>query len=830
MNRLKRVKNLYKHLIALFLFLLITVGFTWPTFLGKSIEQPDIIRFKAMSKELVDYRTEKGEEALWTNNMFGGMPAYQISVVYKGNLISYVTEVQKVLFKHPVYAIFLSMLCFYILLLSLRVDYRLAIIGAVAYAFSTYFIIILKAGHNSKAITLAYSPLVLAGFVLAFRRKKYWLSFLITCLGLSLSLSSGHQQMTFYLGLIVFIYVLFEAYHHIVSKTIKAYFVSCIVVLGAMFLAIGTDYARFSSVYSYAQKSIRGDRALIQDDSNNAYTGVDKSYITDWSYGATETLTFLIPNYKGGISKPIVLDHKKLLQSLPKGMRKHVGQIDAYYGNQPFTDGPVYLGAFVVFLFVLSLFFLDNYFAWSMIVTLTLSVMLSWGKYFTPLTDFFIYNVPFYDKFRSVASILVNAELIIPLMGMLGLNHLIKNIDNIEWKKIRKAFIISFSITAGFCLLAYIIPTWINSFDRNNEYQELLETYMMYGNNTQEYWASFLNALHPYLTEVRVKIFKADAIRSFLIILLGVTCLWLFAKRIIGANLLTTLLLLIIGADLILINTRYLNSESYVKDKVMENPYTPLPVDQEILKDTALYYRVLNKTAPLDNDPRTSYFHKSLGGYHAAKLGRYQDIIALYLNNDLLLQDSLNPRVVNMLNAKYFIEYDSIGQPVAIQNKNNLGNAWFVNAYKLIQSADSEIYALQNFEPSKEAIIHESFKDRLQQLPGSIDSNASIHLVKYDPNHLTYHYRSTQTQLTVFSEIYYEDGWQAYVDNEPVSHFRVNYILRGMVIPAGNHKVEFKFEPKHFYTAEKISLASSIIFILVFAGYLVKSWRREVGS
>ncbi len=812
-------KPYLKYLIALIVFFALTAGFTWPTFMGKTIDQPDIVRFKAMSKELRDFRTDTGEEALWTNNMFSGMPAYQISVVYKGNLLQYITKSLGLVFKHPVYALFISMLCFYILLLSFKVDYRLAIVCAIAYAFSTYFIVILKAGHNSKAITLAYSPLVFAGFVNAFK-SKYWLGFFLTCIGLSMSLSSGHPQMTYYLAIVILFYVVFEFYNHIRNKQIKNYFIGVAVVCCATLLAIGTDYARFSSSYKYAKQSIRGEGRLAKPSSQIKKEGLDWSYITDWSYGATETLTLMIPNYKGGISEPMVIDHKKVLKKIPPAFKKPVGQIDAYYGNQPFTEGPVYVGAFIVFLFVFSLFILDNYLAWSLIVALTLSIMLAWGKYLMPLTAFFIENIPFYNKFRSVSSILVNAELILPIMAALGLSHIAKNLETIH-PKFKKAFFWSLLITAGFCLVCYIMPTWINTFDRSNEYEDLLYSYMNFSNanKPEEYWAKFLSAMHPYLVDARVAIFKADVIRSFLIIILGSIFLWLFVKRIIKLNLFAILIGVLITADLINVNLRYLNTDNYVSEKSLNTRYTPTPTDLEILKDTSLYYRVLNTTTPLDNDARTSYFHKSVGGYHAAKLGKYQDVIDLYLNNERLQAGSLQPQVVNMLNAKYIIKYDTLGREVVQKNKKALGNAWFVSSYKQVNSPTEALEQLAHINVENEVVL---IGETANMLPTVLmkDSNAVINLNEYQPNYLKYTYQSNTQALAVFSEVFYEEGWNAYLDDKPFDYFNANYILRAALVPEGNHMVEFKFEPQHFYFAEKVSLASSIVFIIILFSYL----------
>lgn len=824
-------KDAVPYVVAIVLFVIITMIYFNPLLQGKKLAQDDIKRHKGMSKEVVDFREKTGEEALWTNSMFGGMPAYQISVKNSSNLFRYIDKIFLLGLPRPAGYVFLYFVGFFILMLALRVNPWLSIAGAIAFAFSSYFFIIIEAGHNSKAHAIGYMAPVLAGIILTYR-GKYILGGILTALFLALEIQAGHPQITYYLLLVVVILGLIELGYSIYDKQLKKFFVATgILVLVAVF-AVLTHSTNLWSTYEYGKDTIRGKSDLTLDEENQT-TGLDKDYITDWSYGISETFTLLIPNTKGGATD-MLGNNEKALEKVDRQFKQVVASQNQYWGDQPFTSGPVYVGAIIVFLFVLGLFIVKGRLKWILLAATVLSILLSWGKNFMPLTDFFLDYVPGYNKFRAVSMTLVIAELTIPILAILALNKIIKNPSIIKDK--RKYLYISFGITGGLALIFYLIPGFFNFFS-SGEIENVKNQYVSYfmqQGASQQQIQGFLSRDFPVIVDnletARISIFKMDAIRSFLFILIAGSVLWLYGMKKIGWQILIAIFSVLILADMATITLRYLNKDNFIRKSRMRVPFEKSPADKYILQDKDPNYRVLNLAVNTFNDASTSYYHKSVGGYHGAKLRRYQELIEFGITPEkqrLLSVWRSNPTsvrieealrelsVINMLNTRYIILNPS-QQPLI--NKYALGNAWFVNDYKLVENADAEIQAIQDFDPVTTAIIDKRFAEGLNGFQGSKDSLASIRLINYKPNHLRYTSNTLKDQLAVFSEIYYDKGWNVYIDGEFKPHFRANYVLRAMIVPAGQHTIEFKFEPKVYYTGETISLISSIILLLFIIG------------
>ncbi|MAZ55132.1 MAG: hypothetical protein CMP55_04950 [Flavobacteriales bacterium] len=791
------IKYYSKHIISVIIFLLISVIYFSPVLEGKKLYQPDKVNYIGASKEIVDHRAEYDEESLWTNSMFGGMPAYQISVVYKKNLISHCNQLFKLFIKGPVGAVFLYLFGFYFLLISLRIDYRLAIVGAIAFAFSSYFFIIIEAGHNTKANTIGYIAPLLASFLLVFR-GKILLGFSLTALFTSLILYANHLQITYYTLILFLIIGIFKFIESFKQKTLSIFFKNISILLLAGLLGTLTSIDRIATTFEYGQESIRGKSELTNDMSNKT-SGLDKDYATAWSYGIAESFTLLIPNFHGGSSSGALTTDSKTYRLFKNSQqasqaKKIIKQLPLYWGSQPFTSGPVYSGAVVCFLFVMGLFLIKGYLRWWILITFLLMLALSWGKNFMPLTDFFLNYIPGYNKFRAVSTTLVIIELLIPFLGILTLNEIIKKGKT---NKVMKSFKYALGIVGSLCIIFVLFPNAF--FDFEGLYDD------QYG-----------DALAEALQLDRASLFSADAFRSLAFILLSSACIWLYLNKTIKKAPLILLIGLLILADMWVVNKRYLNDEKFkVKRKVLQ-PFTPSVADNQILQDPDPNFRVYNTTVSSFNDASTSYFHKSIGGYHGAKLKRYQELIDFHISKG-------NMNVLNMLNTKYFIVRGKNNQPVAQLNPNALGNVWFISDIVRVENSDEEIQKLGQINTANQVIVDERYD---VQSTVDYDTSASIQLTNYKPNHLTYKSSSTKNQFAVFSEIYYDKGWNAYIDGLLVPHVRVNYLLRGLPIPSGNQTIEFKFEPKTFYLTQNITLFTSILVIIS----VLYAIRKEVKS
>jgi hypothetical protein len=802
-------KSILPHLLVVLVFMILTVIYFNPLLTGKAISQGDVERFKGMSKEIVDYRAKYDKEPLWTNGMFSGMPAYQISVIYPSNLVRPLIKLTAMGIPHPACIIFLCMLGFYLLLLTFKVDKILAAAGAIGFALSSYFIILIEAGHNPKGYAIAYMAPVIMGIMMAYRGKM-WLGAAIAAIALSLELASNHLQITYYLAMLSAVVVLGELVNAVAKKTISNFVKVSGILMVAAVLAVLPNITNLLVTQEYGKFTIRGASEL-SDEKENKTSGLDLDYATQWSYGIGETFTLMIPNFKGGESKAIG-DNEKALADVNPDIKQYVAQgTDQYWGDQPFTSGPVYIGAIICFLFVLGMFILKDNFKWYLLAASILAIMLSWGKNFMGLTNFLMDYLPGYNKFRAVSMTLVIAEFTIPLIAILGVREIVLNPSVIKEKK--NAFYASLALTAGLCLLFYLAPTAFQDFFKEGEYSNMTEQLKKAGANGEQ-----LQQILSGMESARIAIFKADAIRSFFFIILGAGLIFFYSLKPFNKNYLFAGLGLLILIDLWVVDKRYLNDKNYVSKSMMETPFLPSKADEQILKDTDPNYRVINVSLSPFQDASTSYFHKSIGGYHGAKLRRYQDLYERQISKN-------NMQVLNMLNAKYFIvQNQQTGEPVAQRNPAALGNAWFVKELKWVANPDSEISALTNFDAGNTAVIDKKWEKEVSDKSFSFDSSASIRLTSYKADELVYTTQAATPQMTVFSEIFYPLGWNAYVDGKLTPHVGVNYVLRGMIVPAGKHEIVFKFEPKSYYTGEKIALAGSILlFLFVIGGVWLQS-------
>ncbi len=836
-------KKFLPYVLAIAIFAVVTGFHFSPLFSGKFLKQGDIVNAAGMSQEARDFRKEyKGEEPLWTNSMFSGMPAYQISALYPGNLLTSVDKVFHGFLPHPSGYIFLYFVGFFILLLCLEINPWLAIIGALAYGFSSYFFIILEAGHNSKANAIGYLAPLLGGIILLMR-NKYWLGFAVTTLFMALELNANHPQIAYY-GFMLFGCVLlgyfFKAFK---EKTTKAFFIGVALFIASSIIGFLPNAGSLLCTYEYGNYTIRAksDLTITTDNKSNQEnktSGLDKDYATAWSYGVGETFTMLIPNFKGGASTYISNVDKDALKKVDGRMRDQVAQSMSYFGDQPFTSGPVYIGAIIMLLAFLGLFIIDHPLKWALFGATLLSMMLAWGKNFMGLTSLFMDVLPMYNKFRAVSMILIIAELTIPLLAILALDKFIKlgNEANPLVKlpftkktvELKKIFIISVAVVGGFCLIGWVAPSLINTFVGSLEEAQMVNAYKQQGATAEQ--LTFIPELMSNLEKARQVIFSADARRSFVFIALAGLFLFLYLTKKLKLELLLVALGIFILADLWNVANRYLNEKNFSTKDNYALPEKTM-ADEQILQDKSLDYRVLNLTASPFNDATTSFYHKSIGGYHGAKLRKYQEIIDFHLDkeisefygglnqaagNDSLL-NSLTSKigVLNMLNTKYFI-LPTREQSIALKNPQANGNVWFIKNVKTVANSDEEITGLATVNTKSEIIVQQKNKE-LAPVSNSYNGDGNIKLNSYKANHLVYESESKDKNFAVFSEIYYPKGWNAYIDGALTPHTCVNYVLRGMEVPAGKHKIEFKFEPNTYKTANTVALIGSIIALLSIA-------------
>lgn len=813
------LKKIIPYVIAVIVFVVISLVYFSPVLQGKKIQQSDGVNFRGVSKEIVDYR-EKGDNILWTNSLFGGMPAYQISVIYQNNISRFFSKLFYLWLPMPAAILFILLLGFFILLISLKADPWLSMVGAIAFGFSTYFFLAIGAGHNTKTMAVACMPAILSGAILAFR-GRYLLGGALMAIFLSIQIFVNHIQMTYYFMILFGFVILAEIIYNILKKQYLHFVKALAVIIIAFILAVLPNISQLWTSYEYMKDTIRG-KPVLTSELHNKSTGLDRDYITQWSYGIGETFTLMIPNVKGGADGALN-ETKSALDNVDRKFRKDVAQQNHYWGNLPFTAGPVYVGAFVCFLFILGLFIVKGRLKWALLTTTILAILLSWGHNFNFLTNFFIDYIPFYSKFRAVSSILVVVEVTIPLLAILALKEIAENPKIIKEKKL--FFFISLGLTAGLTLLFVLLPTTFFNFIKNTEATQFNELIKKGADS------NLIDGFISNLETARVSIFKMSCLRSLLFILIGAGVLWTYSSmKKISKYVLYVAIAILIMIDMVPVDRKYLNDKNFETPKKVENPFITSTADNFILQDSTLNFRVLNLTVGnFTTDASTSYFHKSIGGYHAAKLKRYQDLIEhrIVREHDRLIKtlqsDNVTDSVLiatlygltslNMLNTKYYI-YSPNARP--LRNPAALGNAWFVKEIKWVENPDEEIKALDHFIPATTAVVDKSFEENTAHFNGEINPISEIKLIKYHPDTLTYEAKSLKSaQLAVFSEIYYDKGWNAYIDGEKAPYFRANYLLRAMVVPAGDHKIEFRFEPKSYFTGNKISLFGSIFLLLL---------------
>jgi hypothetical protein len=794
-------KKAFPHIVAVILFLLISYTYFSPQLEGKVIQSSDVSHFKGTSKELVDYRENNNEEALWTNRLFSGMPAYLISVKLKNNLFIYVNSFLQV-GNRPASYVFIALLSFYLALLAFGANPWLSMTGAIAYAFSSYFFIILGVGHMTKAVAIAYLPGVIAGVYYTYQ-KKMWLGAAMTALFLGLQLKAFHPQITYYTAILIIIIGITEFIKAIKSQSINLFVKKSALLVVVALLVLGSDSTKLWMTSEYGDYSIRGKSELTANADNQSKGGLDKDYITAWSYGIDETLSLLIPNILGGSSHGSLNEdsetYKLLKQSYgPAQAKKYIKFLPLYFGDQPFTAGPVYFGAGIMLLFIFSLFAIRGRLKWWLLSATILSVLLSWGHNLMWFTDLFIDYFPMYDKFRTVSMALVIAQFTIPLMAIIAIKQIMdKQIDK---QRIISALKYSLGITGGIALIFTLFPGLLTDFTSPADAQL----------GSQQ----LINAI----VADRSSLVRNDAFRSLIFVILTAAVVWAFALQKLKLHYFIAALGILFIADMWPINKRYINNDNFVNKRKAETPFTANGADKQILKDKS-YYRVYNTLADLDKDSRTSYFHNSLGGYHGAKMQRYQELINYHLAQG-------NIKVFNMLNTKYIISQGKDKQPIPQINPGALGNAWFVSNIKVVENADEEIKALYDFDPSTLAVIDKRFRDKVSANLQK-DSLAKIELTKYDPKRMEYRASTKSKQLAVFSEIHYPKGWQAYIDDKPVDHIRVNYILRAIEVPEGEHEIVFEFKPKSYYSGRQIALASSFILLIFIIGVFAREIKIE---
>ena len=821
-NFFQKNKNILSIVAAILIFAVITLVYFSPIFEGKRLQQHDIGMYKGMSKEIVDYRESTGETTLWTNSMFGGMPAWNISARQNSNLFNEIHPILSLGLPSPIGAVFIAMLGFFILLLVLDCSVWLSFVGALAYGFTSYMFIIIGAGHNTKAFAMAYMAPVIAGVLLAYKGKYLW-GAILTAFALALEIKANHLQITYYLLLILIIIIIAEFISDIKAKRIGHFFKASAVLLVAAIFGIMTNSTILYANYEYGKETTRGKPILAGDESNQT-KGLDRDYITQWSYGKGETWSLMIPNAKGGASAYIG-NQNPALEKADSRFRSNIAQSSAYWGDQPGTSGPVYVGAIVVFLFVLGALTVKGKLKWALLIATILSILLSWGKNFMGFTDFFIDHVPGYNKFRAVSMTLVIAEVCMPLLGFLGLAEIAKNPET--FKKNLPKFFIALGITAGFCLLFYLMPKTFFNFFSQGEAKQFAQ--LSTGKDGAVY-AQFASQLE----NVRVAIFRKDAIRSLIFIILAAILLFFYGKGKLKALPAMAILAALVIIDMYPINKRYLNNDNFVDKAKFDKPFVASVADKYILDDKSLDFRVADITKDMFNDASTSYFHKSIGGYSGAKLRRYQDVISNYLGTELnqlrtakTSQDMIlrleQQEVLNMLNTKYII-FNPQSQP--FENPFAYGNAWMVNNVQMVNTPNEEFDALATTDMHHTAIINKEFEQQVTGYQPNTEEG-SITLTDYRPNQLTYNFSANEDKLVVFSEIWTSKGWTMHIDGQEHPILRANYLLRAAMVPAGQHEIVMRYEPKIWKVGGMISLASSLVILLGLVGTLLFSLKKR---
>lgn len=834
MDKSTNFKKLLPDLIAIVVFTLISFIYFAPAVMdGRVIAQHDSLAAIGQGREQRNYMEQhNGKRSRWNISMFSGMPSYQMSPTYDSSKpLDASRKAYSLFLPNYVYLVFIMLLGFYILMRAFRASPLVSAFGAVIWAFSSYFFILIAAGHIWKFITLAYIPPTMAGIIYAYR-KKYLLGGLLFMIFVAFQISSNHLQMTYYFLFVMLFTVLAFMVEAVQKKQLPDFFKSTSVLIFAGIIGLAANTSNLYHTYEYSKETMRGKSELTTHHGieNKTGNGLERDYITAWSYGIGETWTLLVPNTKGGASIPLSENNKAMSKARPEYYQLY-GQIGQYWGEQPGTSGPVYVGAFVLTLFILGLFIVKGPVKWALLAGAIFSIMLSWGKNFMPLTDFFIDHIPMYNKFRAVSSILVVAEFCIPLLAAIALKEMIQKPERV--KNNLKYLYTSIGLTGGIALLFALAPKlFFSSFIPVSEAEAL----------RQALPPEHMQAVFSNLTDMRVSLFTADAWRSFFIVAIGSILVWLFLSNKIKAEWMAAGILLLCLTDMWDVNKRYLNDGVFVPETNQQQLFTKTATDEYILQDTTKYYRVLNMATSTFNDGITPYWHKVIGGYHAAKLRRYQDLIDVHLTGEMAalqhdiintqgIMDSANAdgfKVLNMLNAKWIIMPAQGGGTIPVENPYVMGNAWFVDDIRFVENADEEIDALNVIDLRKEAVADKKYSHVLAGFkPAPADSSSTIYLTNYDSDFVTYAVDAKKDELALFSEIYYPKGWNITIDGEPAEMLRANYTLRALPIPEGRHTVEFRFNPKSIKVTDTIAYIAMSVMLLTAAGLIFKVLKKR---
>ena len=811
------LKKYLPDVLVVIIFAVISFAYFFPADLdGRILYRHDSSAGRGAGQETAEYHERTGKVSRWSNATFSGMPTYQTAPSYQSvSVLNQAVKAYHLWLPENVWYVFAYLLGFYILLRAFDFRQSLAALGSIVWAFSSYFFIIIAAGHIWKVMALAYLPPMIAGIVLAYRGKYLW-GFIVTAIFAAFEVDANHVQMTYYYLFIILFMIIAYLVDAIRKKRMAQFVKATAVCAAGALIGILMNISNLYHTWQYAQESMRGKSELVKKDAaNQTNSGLDRDYITQWSYGVDETWTLLVPNAKGGASVPLAANTEAMKKADPNFMQIYQ-QLGQYWGDQPGTSGPVYVGAFVLMLFILGLFIVKGPIKWALLAATILSILLSWGHNFMPFTNFFLDYIPMYSKFRTVASILVIAEFTIPLLAMMALKKIVDEPDLLTKKA--KFVYISFGLTGGMALLFALMPTlFFSDFISSQE----LEAF-------KSIPAEYLSPLESNLRSIRESIFTADCWRSFWIIVIGTLLLFLYKFKKLKAEYMVGAIAILCLIDMWQVNKRYLNDEMFVEKSVREQAQPMTQTDRQILQDKSLDYRVLNLASNTFNENETSYYHKSIGGYHAAKLRRYQELIDAYISPEMQKMmpaiakaggdmtkvdgDSLFP-VLNMLNAKYFIVPLQANQTVAIENPYVYGNAWFVDKVTYVKNANEELDTLGKLNLRHEAVADARFQSQLGESKNQ-DSTSIVKLTAYEPNQLTYDVRSATGGIVVFSEIFYPE-WTATVDGKAVEIGRVDYVLRALNVDKGHHKVVLTFDPKSVKQTETVAYLSYGVLLLV---------------
>lgn len=808
------IKSFIPHIIAAAVFLMLSLFYFSPQFSGKSIAQTDIMAYRGMSQEVRDFKEKTGETSLWTNAMFGGMPTYQINNISSGNFLYDLIKPSQFFVKAPAGQFIAAMLCFYIFMVLVGVNPWLSIIGAIGFGFATNNLILYEAGHVTKLRAITYLPIIATGMLLAFR-KRYILGALIFGIGAGLDISANHVQMTYYFFLTMIIWGAVELFKNIKDGTLPHYAKAIGFLFVGGILGVGAVSSNLLVTYEYAEDTMRGKPILenpnTEAQSSSQVDGLEWTYAMNWSNNTLDLFSSFIPGVAGGGSGESISQDSPFARQI-KTLGSRVDQAPLYWGGLPFTSGPIYFGAIMVLFFLIGLVLVKGPVKWWLGLGTLLTLMLSMGSNLEGFNRFFFDYMPLFNKFRTPNSVLSVTSFLVPALAILTLDHIVKG------KSSKEEMIKALGIGGGIAIAIALFFSLAGGafFDFSNAGDASRLSRMFGGQVPQDILDSLVNSLEFS----RAELMQADSLRTLLLVLIATGATYFFINQKINTNILVVILGILIAYDAFDVGMRYLNKDDFQRIAKVDKQFTPRDVDTQILEDTDPNYRVYDATRPTFESAQSSYLHKTVGGYHAAKLQRYQDIIERHLTQG-------NQKVLDMLNTKYFILPDGAGGARVQANPNAMGNAWFVSSIKNVDSNNAEIDALNTDDPKQVAIVHQEFNAYTNGLNPTGEGN--IKLTSYKPNEIKYTSQSNAEQLAVFSEIWYgpNKGWQAYIDGKAVDHIRADYVLRALKVPSGNHEIVFKFDPQTYKTATLISSITSLLLLLGLVAFVVMNYRKE---